>query len=186
MTKGMIEILGLMPVGVLNTGDYKPMDHAPMPHGGGSTDDQCAHGKRRTVPLIGVQPHVQVDSRPGKVREEERLRYQKIKRGSGIILHGGGGTKHDHSRIRPHPALSVVSMRYSLTNRTLSTVHHLSEEGGFTRNVPALTATPAHYPLTIIRSVCKPSPYAMLSKMTCRHTAMVNSTASSSRTCRSM
>lgn len=78
-----------MPARVLNTGDYgdyMPMDHAPMPHGGGSTDDQCAHGKRRTVLLIDVQPHVQVHSRPGKVREEERLRYQKIKRGSGIIF----------------------------------------------------------------------------------------------------
>jgi hypothetical protein len=75
-----------MPVRVLNTGDYKPMDHAPMPHDGGSTDDQRAHGKRRTVPLIGVQPHMQVLSRPRKVREEERLRYQKIKRGSGIIF----------------------------------------------------------------------------------------------------
>jgi hypothetical protein len=27
-----------------------------------------------------------VDSGPGKVREEERLRYQKIKCGSGIIF----------------------------------------------------------------------------------------------------
>ncbi len=62
------------------------MDHAPMPHGGGSTDDQRARGRRRTVSLSGVQPHVQVHLRPGKVGEEERLRYQKIKRGSGIIF----------------------------------------------------------------------------------------------------
>jgi hypothetical protein len=80
--------------------------------------------RRKAVSLSGVQPHVHVHSRPGKVGEEERFRYQKDKRGSGIILHGGSGTKS--LTHRPHPALSVVSMRYTLTT-TLSTVHRLSE-----------------------------------------------------------
>lgn len=35
---------------------------------------------------------------------------------------------------------------------------------------------------TSMRSVCRPSAYAMLSKMTCRHTPMASSAASSSST----
>jgi len=77
--KGVIEFLGLMLVKELNTGDYKPMDHAPMPHGGGSMNDQCAHGKRRTVPLIGVQPHVQVHSRPGEGQGRRATQISKDK-----------------------------------------------------------------------------------------------------------
>jgi hypothetical protein len=74
-----------MPARVLNTGDngdYMPMDHAPMPHGGGSTDDQCAHGKRRTVLLIGVQPHVQVGAfapRKGKGRRATQISKDKTR-----------------------------------------------------------------------------------------------------------
>jgi hypothetical protein len=80
---------------------------------------------RKTVSLSGIQPHVQVHSRPGKVGEEERFRYQRINAVAESFLHGGSGTKS--LTHRPHPELSVVSMRYTLTNHTLSTVHRLSE-----------------------------------------------------------
>ena len=119
-------ILGLVSASVVNTGDNKPMDHAPMPHGGGSTDDQCAHGKgRETVSLSGVRPHMQVHSRPTKVEDEERFRYQEINAVVESLY--TVVAERNHLRVRPHPALSVVSTRYTLTDHTLSTVYRLSE-----------------------------------------------------------
>jgi hypothetical protein len=112
------KILGLVSASVVNTGDYKPMDRAPMPHGGGSTDDQCAHGKRERN---GVTQRCPTSSAGAFAAREGRgrraIQISRDKRGSGIILHGGNGT--NHLRVRPYPALSVVSMRYTLTNHTL-------------------------------------------------------------------
>jgi hypothetical protein len=80
---------------------------------------------RETVSLSGVQPHVQVHSRPAKVEEEERFRYQEINAVEESFY--TVVTERNHLRVRPHPTLSVVSMRYTLTNHTLSTMHRLSE-----------------------------------------------------------
>ena len=72
---------------------------------------------RETVSLSDVQPHVQEHSRPAKVEEEERFRYQEINAVAESFY--TVVTERNHLRVRPYPALSVVSMRYTLTNHTL-------------------------------------------------------------------
>ena len=137
--------------------------------------------------LSGVQPQLRMHSRPDKVGGRRAIfRYhQEIKRGSGIILHGGSGTKMsltqssascivsripcDTPKINPQTPVRVPPIRV--------------EVGRFRQKRTCPGHDPCSYPSTIVRSVCKPSPYAMLSKITCRHTPIVNSTASSSRTC---
>ena len=94
LAMGELQILGLVSASVVNTGDYKPMDHAPMLHGGGSTDDQCAHGKRERNGVTQRCPTSRAGAfaaREGRGRRA--IQISRDKRGSGIILHGGNGTK---------------------------------------------------------------------------------------------
>lgn len=86
LAKGESQISGLAPTSVVNTGDYKHMDPAPLLHGGGSSDDQCALRKRDSGRETGVgvqphvKPHVHVNSQHGKVEEESRKSDPDIKR----------------------------------------------------------------------------------------------------------
>ena len=99
-------------------GGYKPMDHAPMPHGGGSTDDQCAQGKREKNGVTQRCPASRAGAfarREG--REEERFRYQEINAVPESFLHGGSGSK---SLTHSSASCIVSRIHVILPNKSLS------------------------------------------------------------------
>ena len=156
-----------------------------MPHGGGGTVDQCALSqaeKNGVTQRCTASTSGALAPRKGRGRRAI-FRYQEINEVTESFLHSASGTKVS---LTQSPAFCVVSRVHAIppNKHPHSRPCTAYPNEGLARNAPALAMTHAHYPSTTMRSVCKPSPYDMLSKMTCRHTAIVNSTASSSRTCR--